>query len=299
MFLSNSRYLKNGLLPLAFILLLAVGQAHAAEAAKNFLWSVTAQNQTLYLLGSIHILNRDAYPLAPPILKAYAESDKLVFETDIQELSSFKSQATMMLRGLLPKSQSLEQSITQETYALLKDHLQANGHDISTFARLKPWMCAMTLTMMEFKKAGMHTDYGIESYLLLRSIQDGKRLGGLVPVQEHLDILSAMDNDEQEMFLRQTILDLAKAGEITTGMQQAWKQGDHDKLAALLKESFHENPQIYDQLLVQRNRKWLPTIEKLLAGNEKILVVVGAGHLVGKDSVIDLLTQRGYSVIQH
>jgi uncharacterized protein YbaP (TraB family) len=69
-------------------------------------------------------------------------------------------------------------------------------------------------------------------------------------------------------------------------------------MAKLLQEGFDEYPDLYRPLTVDRNRKWLPRIEQLLNERQDYLVVVGALHLVGRQSVIDLLERKGYKVKQ-
>ena len=282
-----------------FSFALFTGQASAETPPKTFLWSMSSGQNTLYLLGSLHLLSRDAYPLPAPINNAYEASSKIVFETDVQKLSSFQSQAKMMLRGLLPEGQRLEQHLSTETYEIFNRYLKGAGHEITSFTRLKPWMCALTLTLMEFNKKGMHTGYGIESYLLQKAVLDGKRVDGLVPVDEHIDILTSMDNDEQETFLRQTLVELEQINELTADMENAWKNGDTEGLAQLMQKSMGESPEMYEMMLTKRNRKWLPIIEGFLAGNEDVLVVVGAGHLVGEESVIDLLQKNGHTLTRY
>jgi hypothetical protein len=57
-----------------------------------------------------------------------------------------------------------------------------------------------------------------------------------------------------------------------------------------------ESPKLYKRLITDRNRDWIPHLETLMASGKKTLVIVGVGHLVGKDSVINLLKSRGYKV---
>ena len=60
----------------------------------------------------------------------------------------------------------------------------------------------------------------------------------------------------------------------------------------------HQVPVIVECLTENRNRAWVPQLVDLLDDDDDYLVVVGALHLVGRNSVIDLLEQRGYEVVQ-
>jgi hypothetical protein len=65
-----------------------------------------------------------------------------------------------------------------------------------------------------------------------------------------------------------------------------------------MSKSFNEYPSIYNKLFTRRNRNWIPEIKKLMNQHGDALIIVGAGHLVGKDSVIELMKKKGYKVSQ-
>ena len=108
------------------------------------------------------------------------------------------------------------------------------------------------------------------------------------------DVLGELAGDDQDAFLRQTLADLELIDELSDDIIRTWNDGNADGLYALLNESFAEYPDLYDQLITRRNESWMPAIEELIAGDENAVVIVGAFHLVGPDSVIDLLERKGY-----
>jgi hypothetical protein len=81
-------------------------------------------------------------------------------------------------------------------------------------------------------------------------------------------------------------------------MTEAWKTGDAKTLDGLILDAMRQFPQIHKKLLLDRNKEWTAKIEKLLAGGKNIFVVVGAAHLIGKDSVVELLAKKGLKVRQ-
>jgi uncharacterized protein YbaP (TraB family) len=107
-----------------------------------------------------------------------------------------------------------------------------------------------------------------------------------------------MDKQDQNAFLNQTLKELALADELAGGLIKFWKAGDAARLHDLLSKSFKNYPGLYDRLLIQRNKKWVKEIEGTIRGNKSVLFVVGAGHLVGPQSVVDLLEKKGYQVKQ-
>ncbi len=204
----------------------------------------------------------------------------------------------MLLKGMLTGEDTIQNHLTQQTYSRLASHLKESNQPLELFSKLRPWLCAMTLTMAEFQKAGMHSDYGIESYFFLKAVQDKKNISGLVPVNEHIDILASLDNEEQELFLLQTLDELDKVANMSEDLQKNWLSGNTVALDALINESSEKAPEVYEKLIYERNRQWLGKIESYLRNKEKVLVIVGAGHLVGKNSVVELLQAKGYEVVQ-
>jgi uncharacterized protein YbaP (TraB family) len=82
-------------------------------------------------------------------------------------------------------------------------------------------------------------------------------------------------------------------------MMDAWRSGNTGAMERLLTRGFRDFPQLYSQLTVERNRRWIGPVEKLLHDDQDYLVIVGAFHLVGKDGLLDLLAHRGYQITQH
>jgi uncharacterized protein YbaP (TraB family) len=107
-----------------------------------------------------------------------------------------------------------------------------------------------------------------------------------------------MNDRDQKSFLSQTLKDLEISVQLADDMVAAWQRGDADKLYALLFKSFQEYPGIEDRLLIQRNKDWILKIEQMLEKPQNTMVIVGAGHLIGPEGIVQLLKQKGYAVKQ-
>jgi uncharacterized protein YbaP (TraB family) len=253
--------------------------AHAQRQSKHsrhFLWSVESGRNTIYLLGSMHILKSDAYPLPREFESAYEESTKVVFETDMDGMNSAASQAKMMKLGLYPEGRTLSQNISERTYRLFKSKVTSAGLPMAQFDRMKPWFGALTLTSLELMGLGFDSSYGIDK----------------------INLFAGLSKRQQERLLRQMFKELEVVESMLSDMMKAWKTGDTDKLESILNISFEEYPYLYKRLIINRNKRWISKIQKLMSQNEDVLIIVGAGHLVGKDSVIELLEKKGYKVRQ-
>jgi len=266
--------------------------------AKNTLWQVRSGEHTLYLLGSLHVLKKDAYPLPPLMEEIYTASDAVVFETDMDEMDTPAMQKKIVNYGRLPAGKTLQQQLSPRTWQLLQQKMAALKIPEEKVAQMKPWLCALTLTVTDLERLGFLAEYGLDEHFYARARKDNKKIIPLESVDFQLSLFYSQSRQEQEEFLLQTLNDLQVADTMSGEMESAWKNGDGEKLYSLIAKSFAGYPKQYARLVLQRNKNWLPVLEKILKREPMTLVVVGAGHLVGPDSVVDLLRRQGYLVVQ-
>jgi len=246
----------------------------------------------------VHLLKGDAYPLDNDIEKAYQDCTKVVFETDVGGMATPAVQEQMMSLALYTEGQTLKQSISPETYDKLEKKVGEIGLPMAQLNQLRPWMCALTLVLLELQKMGFDPQYGIDQYFFNKARQDKKETVYLEPVEYQLGLFADMDADEEEAFLQQTLKDLEVVKTMFADIISAWETGDAARLESILTLSFKDYPEIYDRFITQRNRAWVDTLERLMKEGGGAFVVVGAGHLVGSDNLRQLLQAKGYTVEQ-
>jgi hypothetical protein len=142
---------------LSFVIVYAaVAPARPLAAARSFLWRASKGQGVVYLVGSVHMLTADFYPLAPALEAAFKESDLLVEEADLGEMLSPTTQFSLLQRGMLPAGQTLDKVVSPATLALVNAHAGALGPGgaVEAVKQFKPWFLAMTLEAMEWQKAG-------------------------------------------------------------------------------------------------------------------------------------------------
>jgi uncharacterized protein YbaP (TraB family) len=188
-------------------------------------------------------------------------------------------QAKMLQLGLYPEGQNLLQNLDGRTRQLLEKKMGALGLPLEQFARFKPWFIALTLTTLELQRMGFNPMYGLDVHFFNKARTDAKEIGFLEPAELQLNLLGNMVKKDQIAFLNQTLKDLETVNELAADLVKFY-------------------PDIHDRLLIQRNKKWVEEIEVQMRENKNVLFVVGAGHLVGPESVVDLLKKRGYKVKQ-
>ncbi len=266
--------------------------------AKSSLWQVRDGDHTLYLLGSLHVLKKNSYPLHPSIEEIYTASGSVIFEADLDEMDTPPMQQKVLSYGKLPAGQTLQGQLSPETWQRLESKILSLNIKPESIQQLRPWLCALTLTVTELERMGFLAQYGLDEYFYRKAKLDGKKIIPLESVDFQLSLFYSQSRKEQEDFLLQTLDDLQMSEEMAGDLETAWKTGNEEMLSDMIVKSFAGYGKLYKRLVLDRNRNWLPTLEKILKDEKVTLVVVGAGHLVGPDSVVDLLRRKGYLVVQ-
>lgn len=273
-------------------------QIHAQKQdlnpSKNTLWRVQSETNTIYLLGSIHLLKSENYPLHASIEKAYHDSKVVVLEADPGEMNSPQGRMDLMQKGMLPQGDSLEQYLDAQTYEKAKKVVTELGLDMAMFKSFKPWMFSMTLVVIVLQKYGFSPEYGIDLYFYNKAAQDGKSIIALETIQYQLGLFDNLSSILQDALIQQTLKDLENVIEKVDLMVKTWSTGDTKGLEKFLLDNFMEYPGIYKALIVNRNKNWMQHIESLMKKKENHMIIVGAGHLVGQDGLVELLKKKGY-----
>jgi uncharacterized protein len=272
--------------------------AHVRADEKSLLWKVSKGSSSVYVLGSIHYLRSENYPLKKAILDAFETSKRLVLEIDLNATSGEAAQRVMLEKALFRDGTSLPQNISAETYQLAAERAAQLGIDIGIFNPMKPWFAAMNLIAIKLKALRLDPRRGVDQYLAGEAKRRGKPTSGLETVEFQIGLLDQLSKKNQEAMLRETVRELDLLDRNIDEIVRAWIEGDEAVLAKLLLAGMVEFPEIHQKVIVERNRRWAPEIEKLLEQGSGALIVVGAAHLVGPDGVIEMLKTKGYSVEQ-
>ncbi len=283
-----------------FLFLYSTTPKGVAAGEKSLLWAVRSESGIVYLLGSIHVATKDLYPLKKSIEDAYRQSDSLVVEVNVDAVSPEKTQALMLERGTYKGGKTLGSELSNEIYTEVDAKLRKSGMAIELFLKFKPWFVALTLTSLEIQRLGFLPRYGIDRHFL-DSAKGKKPVLQLESFEEQIATLDALSDQDQEAFLFYTIKDLNTLGEQMEILMQAWANGDSEAIDTLLREGFADRPDlvsVYKRFNIERNRKMLSKIEGYLRTDRQYFVVVGAGHLVGKEGLVMLLREKGYAVQQ-
>lgn len=276
----------------------SVAWLHVDAAAGNFLWKATKNQNSIYLLGSVHLLTKDFYPLNPALENAYKDSDLLVEEIDLGETMGTDAQMAMLVGGMLPTGQTIDKIVSPATMSAVSKRLEGLSLPVEPLKRFKPWFLSLTLLGLEWQKAGFEAELGLDQHFFNLAKADGKPVQGLETTMFQISRFDEMSMEEQERMLVETLKELDTQQAEVTKLANAWKAGDIPTVERLVLEDLKSEPRLYQRLLVERNRTWLPKIEALFSRRGHAMVIVGAAHLIGSDGLLAMLRSRGYTIQQ-
>ena len=285
-------------------LLLTIAFAFSVPAAqpvgkgRHSLWKVQGQSNSVYLLGSVHVLKKSHYPLAAPIETAFSNSAIAAFETDMEALDDPAVAMKLLAKGQLPEGETLKTQLSPETYKMWIKQLEESGLPGMMFDQFTPGMAAITVAALEMQKMQLDPKYGVDKHFFALAKESGKEIVPLEPVEFQINLITGFSKEEGEDILKSTLQDMKTLKSELNELLKAWEFGDGAKLEKLLNDSMKDSPPIYKRMVTDRNRNWLPKIESLARGNKNAIVIVGAAHLVGKEGVVELLKAKGWKVTQ-
>lgn len=265
----------------------------AKDKKKSLLWKVenTKTKNYSYLLGSIHIGKKDMYPLANYIEKSYAESKSLVLEVDISTINPI----SMMKLMTFSDTTTLKGKLKPETYVKIKKVFDENNLPEMMYSKLKPWAAILTAQQLSMKEM-LNEDVapGIDMYFVEKAGNDKKEIEQLETAEFQMGLFDDFNliADEYIDYSLEEMEDDTEFDKIIN----AYKAGDSEALNDLInssKDEFPDYDKILEKILYERNTNMSKKITDWLINDKKIkFIVIGAGHLVGERSVIDLLNDN-------
>lgn len=275
----------------------------AQHAGNSFLWKATSGTNTVYLLGSVHVARDDFYPLPAEIERAFEESEVLAVEVDVKNADAVAAvQQAMLVKGVHLDGGTLADDVSPDTLERFREHCRAKNLPGQQIEMLRPWAAALTLAISELQAIGFKADLGIDVHFLTKAHDANKTVVELESAAAQIDLLSGFGKELEEKFLLQTLVGMDDLGETMDKAAEAWKSGDVKTLQAeLLDKPLREAPEtkpVYEKLFDERNVKMAEKVEGFLKGGEQHFVVVGAGHLIGKKGIVELLKKKGFKVEQ-
>lgn len=284
---------------IAALLSLALAAPALAEAPRPLLWKVSDGDNSIYLLGSFHLLKPGDYPLAASTDAAFEDAEQVVFELSPEEMADPAGAARMGQAAIRTDGTTLQDSLPAESWRKLEAFAARRGLPLTNFQPMEAWFVSLVVSVTEMQALGLDPELGLDKHFADRAGKAGKPTRGLETFDQQIALFDGMSADEQRQALEDTLEEAAEMqGEIER-MHNLWRAGDDKALfEATGAELKAEYPALYNRLNRDRNLAWLPRLRAMLdnESEDETLVVVGALHLLGDDGVVELLRAKGYRV---
>ncbi|AFG37262.1 TraB/GumN family protein [Spirochaeta africana] len=284
-----------------FLWSVAEPQAFLADGSLATPDSAERDTGVLHIYGSIHLATRDVYPLPDIVYSLFENSDVLVLEIDLAQATP---NAFFGLQSLMeyPDGSNLEDDLNEHEIELLSDTLGSLGIPFDMVRHLKPWVLEATLVTSLAEQQGIKAEYGIDMHFAELAADLDIPVIALETIEEQLGILGNLPTSTQAAELMRSIENFQDISGYIAQLLTLWRTGDLTGMEEVIAGSMRDDPELatyYDSMFVDRNRAWIPPLREQLAEGKDVFVVVGAGHLVGPDNVIELLRAEGLRAVRY
>lgn len=299
-FKTQYQHLLNRLLMLCWAVLLTSGCAAATPRPTDgpALWSMADNDTTIYLFGTVHILRPQTRWRLPHIEAALASADTLYFEADT-ESPEVQAQVAALVQetGIYQDGRSLLTVLSEAEQQTVQAATEALQVPLPALAPLKPWMAGLQLSVRQLMQSGYDPQSGVETVINKDPALADKQRGYFETAEQQIRLFDQLSERDQIEMLIAGARFIVEDPDALDELVSAWERGDTAEIAEQLASvDAFGSQRVYDVVLTERNRDWIPKIEALLESPGTKFVAVGAGHLAGADSVIALLQAKGYRI---
>ena len=269
---------------------------------RGLLYEIRTVGNTVYLFGTLHVGKPEFYPLSREVNRALADSQRLYLEVNLTDTTTINAETVAM--AMYGDGITLDQKLPAALMAKVSARLARYQFPQQIALKMKPWMLAHTLLLLEAKRRGYDPELASEFHLLGYAGAAHKEIRGLESLSEQFAVFDRMSQAQQQAFLEQTLseFDDARFETRLKALFDAWANAD---ARALEDELQYEKTQdsvfasiLLPRLIDERNRAMADRIADIARSGPKSFVAVGALHLVGKEGIVELLRRRGFAVRQ-
>ena len=293
---SESRSSSRWLVILCLLLPLLWSPSIEAETAGPALWKVQGGQEDLWLFGTFHLLPVETNWRRTKIDRSLAAADRLVLEAPIDGIGPEALLDLMEKYGLYGRNMTLWDVLNTEDADQVRSFAAKIGLPTIVLQSMRPWLAYVSLTQQYAQAQGLRPEEGVDLQLAREGRSAGKEILYFESVEDQLAMFDSQTEAEQIAILRVTLDQLNTMPDAFTRLFDAWIDGDVDTLADLVSEGSEQAPSFWDALFTRRNEAWVEVIDHFLKDDKSYFIAVGAGHLVGDGSVVDLLRAKGYRV---
>ncbi len=284
------------------LLVMALTAVIATAAHSQLLWKVTDNNsgKISYVFGTHHFAPLSLLDSIKGLDAAMQNADKVYGELDMQAAMDPSAMMGMQQMIMAPADSTIDKVLTAKQLADLNMAWAKYGTDeipMEALYMLKPAGLSTQLAALMSAKVlpDMNVGQGIDNELQVRARKAGKQVAGLETMEFQTNMLLGDPISKQAEDLMETIEDIdAEAGKLVR-LTNAYLAQNYKDIETICAESVLKNPESAEKMIISRNNNWMKQLEPEMK-NTNLLVVVGAGHLVGDKGILNQLKQAGYTV---
>jgi uncharacterized protein len=280
--------------PVATPALWARAQAHGKHVHPA-MWKLSKGPSTIYLLGTIHALPPHFEWMTGDIRTVIGGADRLVLEAVIDQNANKTAEALLKVGIAAPGTPPLAERIDPKMRPELQKLVTKSGLPVETLDRLKTWAAAMMLFGTTVSSLGVSSADGVEEQLKAQFRAQNKPIEGLETLEEQLGFFDTLTEPQQRDFLASVVDQKGDDARDFAKMLAAWSKGDEKGIQVSFDKDMKADEVLRQVLIARRDSHWATAIVKRLSMPGTQLIAVGAGHLVGPDSVQAKLKALGYT----
>lgn len=280
----------------------------AVQSSPLSLWKIEHGQAVVYLVGSVHVLKVNDYPLPAPFQKAFDASQITVFEVDLAKASDPGVINFLLTQGRYQQPDRLSDNLLPSSFAALSEYLDSTHQSIEQYQQMKPWVVSLNIAMIETQRLGYDSQLGVDLFFQNKAKAQGKPVLELESIEEQLKLLSGDSSELQELSMVSALAELPRFEVLLEELMGAWRVGAADEMYALLLQSYSSSAAIelmpFDadllerqlaeqmtRILDTRNHKMADRIKTYLQTSSDYFIVVGALHMGGPNGLLALLSE--------
>ncbi len=251
------------------------------------IWKI--KNEPFWFAGTFHFLKKEDYPISDILQEAINIVELLVLED-----KDFLVKGQNL--GLYEGERDIHSELSSEAVNLLSNRCKDVGLDFNAIQKYRPWKATIMVSTTMWRSIGFSFENGLDNYLLDTFLSYKRPVISLEDSLETLLIFERLSREEQEKLLIKSLESIELMAEHMQNLHEAWKTGSEELVMKFGHEPLKIFPNLFRQLILERNTSWLPKIKKLINQKSSALVAVGTGHLFGESNIIGQLINVGYSI---
>ena len=263
--------------------------------AEPALWKVSGGESTVWIFGSVHLLPEGGFEVGADLGDALEDAQRVCLEIDPAEQDEAAVASATLARAVDPEGRDLFELLGPDADEV-REAAEDAGVPLEALAMFEPWFAGLSVSLMAIQAHGYDVQHGVEQIIQDEARKAGKESCGLETLDGQLGMLDSLPGELQNEILLQALEEAGDVEAMIGPMLDAWRRGDEAGLERSLEDDFEGYPELAEALIYRRNARWAEQVSEMLEGDEDVLVVVGAMHLVGDRGLPSLLEKRGYEV---